>query len=404
MRQYNIGFILEQALGHVTHAKNLMANVPHDESVTPHWGLVPFEVSGRAAKIPIYKSNWTVRSGLRARGLLAQMAHSMREAQGMREAPASKLDVLFFHTQVPAVLCTDWIRRIPSVVSLDATPLQYDELGASYSHETGPSWLERIKWRMNRDCFAATRQIVAWTEWTKAGLVKGYGVDPDKVAVIPPGVTVRDWVSPKPRSDPSTRSVQSASVKVLFVGGDLERKGGRLLLQAFRAVAQSTAVAQQPGIELHLVTKEKLDPEPGLFVYNNVKPNSDFLKQLYWASDIFCLPTLGDCLPMVLSEAGAAGLPLISTRLAAIPEVAIEGETGLLVPPGDAEALTVALRTLVEQPELRARLGARAALLVAERFDSERNTQMLLDLLKLVADRSTAQRTALKTSQEGAHG
>ena len=391
MKQYNIGFILEQALGHITHAKNLQANVPHDASVIPHWALVPFEVAGRAAKLPVYKSNWTVRSGLRARGLLAGMARRAR------------LDVLFFHTQVPAVLCVDWIRRIPSVVSLDATPLQYDELGASYNHETGPAWLEGLKWRLNRDCFAAARQIVAWSEWTKDGLVKGYGVAPEKVAVIPPGVTVSDWVSPKPRREPSNPQSpipNPQSVKVLFVGGDLERKGGALLLQAFRAL-------RPLGVELHLVTRDKLPSEPGLFVYNNVKPNSDVLKNLYWASDIFCLPTLGDCLPMVLSEAGAAGLPLVSTRMAAIPEVVREGETGLLIPPGDAEALTVALRTLVEQPELRARLGARATELVTERFDSARNTQQLLDLLKAVADGSAHTRPGMPaspTSQEQIHG
>jgi glycosyltransferase involved in cell wall biosynthesis len=97
-----------------------------------------------------------------------------------------------------------------------------------------------------------------------------------------------------------------------------------------------------------------------LFVYNDISPNSDHLKRLYHECDIFCLPTFGDCQPMVLSEAGAAGLPAVTTDVAAIPEIVRDGETGLLVPPGDAEALAAALRRLLCDEELRLRLGSGA--------------------------------------------
>ena len=50
---------------------------------------------------------------------------------------AGPLDAMFVHTQVPAILVPDRLRRIPTVVSLDATPIQYDELGAHYDHDTG---------------------------------------------------------------------------------------------------------------------------------------------------------------------------------------------------------------------------------------------------------------------------
>ena len=72
-------------------------------------------------------------------------------------------------------------------------------------------------------------------------------------------------------------------------------------------------------------------------------PNSPELIELYHGADVFCLPTLGDCLPMVLSEAGAVGLPLVSTDVGAISEIVRDGETGLLVPVGDADALAAAL-------------------------------------------------------------
>ena len=62
---------------------------------------------------------------------------------------------------------------------------------------------------------------------------------------------------------------------------------------------------------------------------------------------------------MVLSEAGAAGLPLVSTAVAGIPEIVRDGETGLVVPVDDVAALTKALRTLVERPDLAAPPGHR---------------------------------------------
>lgn len=364
---YHIVFVIEQALGHITHGQNLQRNVAQDAEVCPYWALVPWETRGLAAKLPLYRSNWTVRAGWRARRMVARLA---------RQAP---LDAILFHTQVPAVLSTGWLRRVPGVVSLDATPLQYDELGAYYSHEAGPPWLEQLKFRLNRDCLAAARRIVTWAAWTKRSVVSDYGMPEDKVVVIPPGVTVRDWLVP------DSRAGRSGPVKVLFVGGDLERKGGLLLLQAFRALRDG---ATQAGaeIELHLVTRAPLPPEPGLFVYNDIEPNSPALKQLYFASDIFCLPTYGDCLPMVLSEAGASGLPSVATDLAGIPEIVLAGETGLLVPRGDLPALVAALQRLIADRDLRLRMGARAVEVVSAGFDAERNTMRLLRVLKDVAD------------------
>lgn len=360
MTTFHFGFILEQALGHITHTKNLQTNVSNDPDVQPYWGLVPFDTHGIAGRLPLYKSNWTVRAGVRARHAVAQIS-----AQ-------TALDALFFHTQVPAVFSTSWIKRIPSVVSLDATPLQYDALGQVYGHTPGMAWLERIKWQLNRDCFQAARQLVAWSEWTKQSLVNDYEVPPEKITVIPAGVNVRAWSRPVPRL------AHQGPVKILFVGGDFERKGGLLLLEAFRAI-------RQLGAELHVVTRAPLPEEPGLFVYTNMQPNSLALKELYYRADIFCLPTYGDCLPMVLSEAGAAGLPAITTRVAAIPEIVHDGETGMLVPVGNVAALTDALRQLVASPALRLRQGARAIERVSQTFDAERNTRRLLELLKDVA-------------------
>ncbi|GAB4214582.1 MAG: glycosyltransferase family 4 protein [Roseiflexaceae bacterium] len=357
---YHIGFVLEQALGHVTHSQNLRANVLRDPQVQALWGLVPWETAGLAQHIPVYKTNWTVRAGLRARRALQTMARG------------TPIDALFFHTQVPAVLARDWIARIPSVISLDATPLQYDTLGQFYNHASGPRWFEQIKWRIQRDCFRAARWLVTWSEWARQGLISDYGVAPERVHVIPPGVNVDEWAAP------TARQAGEGPVKILFVGGDLERKGGRVLLEAFAAL-------RPLGAELHLVTRDRVEPAPGVFVYQNIKPNSPELRRLYQTSQVFCLPTYGDCLPMALAEAGAAGLPCVSARVAGIPEIVRDGETGALITPGSSEELAAALRRLVQNPELRLRQGRAAQAHVARHHDARRNAVRLLDLLKQTA-------------------
>src|SRR5262245_21272386 len=374
MAGYEFGFLLEQSLGHVTHTKNLLINIALDPEVHAHWGLIDFEATGIAGKIPVYRSNWTVRAGLRAYREVARMNRQ------------TKLDALFFHTQVPAILAQRWLRRVPGIVSLDATPLQYDELGAFYKHEQGPAWLEAWKWRLNRDCFRSARRLVAWSEWAKLGLVQDYEVPADKITVIPPGVNVQEWRRPTPRvphTDP---------VKILFVGGDLERKGGLVLLEAFRAL-------RDLRLELHLVTKGRLPPEPNVFIYNNLEANSQPLKDLYHTCDIFALPTFGDTFALVLSEAGAAGMAIISTNMAAIPEFVRDGETGLTVSAGDTVSLTQALKDLVTNPSLRMTLGEGAMAHVSRYYDAPTNARRLLGLLKAEANAARADRLAASTER-----
>ena len=219
---------------------------------------------------------------------------------------------------------------------------------------------------------------MTWAEWTKKGLVADYEIAPEQVTVMPPGVNTREWKRPTP----CTRDTES--VKILFVGADFDRKGGAVLLEAFRAL-------RRPGLELRIVTRNPPPDEAGVYVYKDLEANSDALKNLYFDSDIFCLPTFADCMPMVLSEAGAAGLSLVSTDIAGIPEIVREGETGFTVPRGDVGALKVALERLVENSELRLGMGEAAARVVAREFDAERNTTRLLDVIKQVADQAQSQ-------------
>ena len=108
---------------------------------------------------------WTIRAGLRARARVAgALEHDRR------------FDALFVHTQVAATLMPDVLRRIPSVVSLDATPIQFDALGFYYGHSTNGATIERIKWRLNRSCFAraaVARRVVELGEARTRRSVRG---------------------------------------------------------------------------------------------------------------------------------------------------------------------------------------------------------------------------------------
>ncbi len=86
------------------------------------------------------------------------------------------------------------------------------------------------------------------------------------------------------------------------------------------------------------------------------------------AIDLFVMPSLWEGLPLSMVLAMGAALPVVATRVAGIPEVVHDGETGLLVPPADPAALGAALEKLVHSPELRARIGAAARSFALPRF------------------------------------
>ncbi len=167
---------------------------------------------------------------------------------------------------------------------------------------------------------------------------------------------------------------------MLFVGGDFERKGGFVLLEALRRLRDAGV-----AIELDVVTRDEVPAQEGVKVHHGLRPSSPPLIALYDRADVFCLPTMGDCLPMVLSEAGAAGLPLVATDVGAIREIVRDGETGLLVPVDDAGALAIALQRLADEPDTRRRMGEAAGQLVREQFDASTNARTLVALLLDVA-------------------
>ena len=360
---YRLGFVMEQTLGHITHAENFWEWIARDSDVIPTWIPVSPEVPDRWDQVPIVRRNWTLRASIRAR---EQVQTALR---------STRLDGLFFHTQVTAIFARRLMANIPTVVSMDATPLNFDSIGNPYDHrpsEYRP--VESFKNALNRRAFKKARRLITWHEWGRQSLIDEYSVDSEKVVVIPPGVDVDKWKV--------TRDADSQRpVRLLFVGGNFRRKGGEFLLEAFRHELMGDC-------ELDIVTRERVDTQGmrAVRVHYDLAPNTPELMALYARADLFTFPTLADTLPLAVMEAMASGLPVITTTVGALREEVDDGVTGFLIPPANAEALAEATLRLVSNPQLRRDMSAAAQQAAVRRFNASRNYPQVLTVCKTCVD------------------
>jgi glycosyltransferase involved in cell wall biosynthesis len=101
---------------------------------------------------------------------------------------------------------------------------------------------------------------------------------------------------------------------------------------------------------------------------------------LLGAADVSVMPSLNEALSNVLLESMAAGAPVVATRVGGTPEALIDGETGLLVPPGDTGAIVASVSQLLDDPALARRLGIAARRVISEQFSVERMVTATQDL------------------------
>lgn len=359
----NVVFALEQVLGHVSLAQTIK-RFAGETGIRPEFVDVTFHRRGGIVeKLPLPSY---VRGALRARlevraGLRGQMP-----------------DAFVFNTQKPAVLCPDYLRAVPSLISLDVTPQQYDAMADLYDHDADrPGPVRSLKHAMNRRTFHAAQRLLPWSNWVKRSLIDEYGVPAERIVVIPPGADTERW-------SPAPRIAGDGVVRLLFVGGNFERKGGALVLDWFRSAPETARC------ELHLVTRDPVPPGERVHVHNNMTNNSKELIDLARRCDVFVLPTQADCFSIASIEAMAAGLPVVTTDVGGIADIVTTGENGMLIPPSDPRALADALRPLVTDAELRARMGAAGRARAVSAFDARKNVHRTVDEVLGVLDRRTA--------------
>ncbi|HKQ71157.1 MAG TPA: glycosyltransferase family 4 protein [Polyangiaceae bacterium] len=360
-----VGFVVEQALGHVAYGLGLRKALARRGDLECVWLDIPYAMEG-FGRIPMAGPNWTLRGSARA-------WRSVRDAHA-----SAKLDALFLHTQTVSLFAGGHMRRIPTLLSLDATPRNLDEIGGSYAHKVGSASIENLKLAAHRHVMRRASRFTTWSKWTKDSLVREYGARPEDVTVIHPGTVLGNYPDPSERQRPS-----DGPLRILFVGADFIRKGGDLLLDIFRKHLRGRA-------ELHLITAAEVPAGDGVFVYRGLKPHSPELLACYRQADVFALPTRGDCLAVVLGEAMAACLPIITTRVGAHAEAVDDGQSGFVLGVDDAEGLRDRLERLAGDRDLAFRMGQASRRIGEERFDMHKNANRIADILVELGTRRTS--------------
>lgn len=195
---------------------------------------------------------------------------------------------------------------------------------------------------------------------------------------------------PKP-ARPMPKNVQGP-VNIVFLGLIGPRKGLFDLLAAFERLVME-------GFNVHLsiggngqvskLQKRLLSPHLAHTVCYHGWIGETQKKNLLEHSDIFVLPSYGEGMPISVLEAMSYGLPVVSTRVGAIPEQVEDGVTGYLLSPGDVNGLYDRLKTLIQKPHLRIEMGSKGLLKVQERFDMNKNSQLLSDLYNQFANNAS---------------
>jgi glycosyltransferase involved in cell wall biosynthesis len=190
-------------------------------------------------------------------------------------------------------------------------------------------------------------------------------IDAKRLFILPNSVDVERFIW-------ANRSFVPGKCEVLFMGGDeAVRKG----LKDIASIVPSTLEAN-PNITFHLVGDPAdilpVVPEKAR-VRLRVSPRLDGedLVKAYHEADIFVLPSYGEGFPNTMLEAMAAGLPIISTPVGAIPEVIEEGRNGFIIEPGDRVALKNHILSLTEDTKSRRQISMNNVKDVNRRYGRE---------------------------------
>lgn len=206
----------------------------------------------------------------------------------------------------------------------------------------------------------------------------------EKCRILPYGITVEDYLNIDRKPILTEKLTDKDSVKVFFTGRLVYYKGVDVLLKAFSKVNNCELFIAGTGeLENSLKAYAEKHNLADKVHFLGFLPD-DELKQAYADCDIFVLPSVvkSEAFGIVQLEAMVYGKPVINTALpSGVPHVSLDGETGLTVPPSNANALAKAINRLAENKELREELGKKAARRVMDNFNEKDVIRRLYDYL-----------------------
>lgn len=234
----------------------------------------------------------------------------------------------------------------------------------------------RSRWQRHRlrSLFQNAERVVVLGHRDRETVNRALGVPAERIALL------RNCVpDPGPRAPGG-----SATVEIIFLGQLGPRKGVPELFAALSDPLMAggnwhATLAGDGSVETYRADAESLGLSSQVDLTGWV--DADEAARLRARADILVLPSHAEGFAMAVLEGLAQGLAVVTTPVGAQGEVLVDGETCLLVPPGDCEALARALARLVADPDLRARLGKAGRALFLSRFDIEGYARAFDELL-----------------------
>ncbi len=296
------------------------------------------------------------------------------------------------------------ILGIPLIVTTHSLepqrPWKVEQLGSGYQ---ASSWIEKTAYE-NAD------GVIAVSESMKEAVEGLYRVPPEKVTVIPNGIDV-DQYRPSFNPDMLGRyGIDPGKPFVLFVGRITRQKGVVHLVRAIRWL--------RPGIQVVLCVGAPDTEEIGREIAEKVgEARSGTQNEIIWIekwvpredviplfshASIFVCPSIYEPFGIINLEAMACGTPVVASEVGGIPDVVLDGQTGLLVPfeptgpgnpePGDPDRfsheLAAAVNRLLSSPDELKKMGLRARERVVERFSWQSVARQTLDFYREILDKS----------------
>ena len=337
-----------------------------------HEVLRPFSRAERLARTRLDRAGgrdlgplrWALARARAGRQVLAAAEHD----------PA--VDVAHVTTHVVALSSSRLLTRLPAVLSVDVGVGPWQRLLRGLPPDADVPVDVRPLLTLERRVLRAARAVQAWTQTVADELREA--APGARVVALHPGVDLQRW-----RPDPAARR-GDGPVRVLFVGGRFEAKGGPELLEA---------LGPRLGADVHLdlVTPADVPAREGVAVHR-LSGGSPELRALFAGADVFCLPTRADAVPWVVLEAMASGVPVVAGDVGSVAEmVGVRDHrpgaraAGAVVEPGDVAGLRAALDALVDDPSRRRALGETARARCESFYDLRRSGDALVDLLHDVA-------------------
>lgn len=247
----------------------------------------------------------------------------------------------------------------------------------TYYRQFYADWLVRwLYYCVVRACerrvFPRLQAIIANSHYTAEVLRARYPIAPERLWVCHKAIDLERYA---PVRQAREHSACTGSKRILFVGGNMQRKGLPTLIRAAPHI-----LSVFPEAEFWIVGEDRFIPHmidlchslgvSRAFRFWGWKSGSELL-EIYRQADVFVMPSLIEALGIAFLEAMACGLPVIGTSVGGIPEIIEHGRNGLLVEPNNAHQLSQALIQVLKDDNLRQRL-VQEGLDTAAQFNVER--------------------------------